>query len=356
MGIATLVAVCSCTGDTAVTGPAYDVAATLSKNSEPEKKDKDRNVLPIGRFTSKHDRCKDRAYDTFDFWVGRWDVYVDGLTSVVGTNVVTKDVDGCVIEEHWSDSDGIRGRSLNAYDASTGTWSQLWMDQTGGALQLSGTGGAGMMQMAGTHQTSRFDPTLQTDRITWTRMARDRVRQVGELSTAGGPFSELYSLNYVGVHRETSIAPSLFEFCSSPVRPRFHSFDFLLGEWTVRGEGKETLKTTVSTDLGGCLVEERMRGQGGYEAVAYSGFRSATFVWNWMFMDSQGVQIQLSGPSTLAGTNMILTGRRLDRDGHMVDVQVEWIATDVNTVEQRWSFSTDGGATWSVPEVVTMTH
>ncbi|MEP7381227.1 MAG: hypothetical protein ABI910_06035 [Gemmatimonadota bacterium] len=342
--------------DTAVTSSTSGATARLARSAESEGTDKDRYVLPIGRFTSKHDGCKGRAYDAFDFWVGHWDVYLPGVTSVVGTNVVTKAVDGCVIEEHWSDSDGVRGRSLNAYDASTGTWSQLWMDQTGGALQLAGTGDAGMMQMAGTHQTNRLDPTLQTDRITWTLQARDRIQQVGELSTAGGPFTELYTLTYAGVHRETPFAPSPLDFCGSPARPRFHSFDFLVGHWTVRGEGKETLKTRVSTDLSGCLVEERMRGPGGYEAVAYSGFRSATFVWNWMFMDSQGVQINLSGPSTLSGTNMILSGRRLDRDGHMVDVQVEWIATAANTVEQRWSFSTDGGTTWSAPNVVTMTQ
>jgi hypothetical protein len=356
-GTATLLTMFGCAGaESPITNPLVDESAQFSRDSHDDRDDDDRNVLPIGRFTSRHDKCKGRDYDAFDFWVGKWDVYPEGSTTLAGTNVVTKDVDGCVVEEHWTDAAGLRGRSLNAYDASTQTWNQLWMDQTGGALQLGGTGGRGMMQMEGTHQTNRFDPTLQTDRITWTSTGRNRVRQVGELSTAGGPFTTLYDLNYFGVHRATTITPSTFDFCGSPARPRFHAFDFLLGSWQVRGEGRETLRTTVSTDLSGCLVEERMRGPGGYEAVAYSGFRTATFVWNWMFVDSRGVQLQLSGPATLTGTNMILTGRRTDRNGAVVDVRVEWAVVDAATVEQRWSFSTDAGASWSAPTVLKMTH
>ncbi len=316
----------------------------------------DSAALPLLRFAHHgSQRCASAPYRAFDFWVGSWDVYVTDDTAFVGTNVITRATGGCTVEEHWIGADGVRGRSLNAYDASTRTWSQLWMDATGGALLLDGTAGRSTMVLAGTHATNRFDPTPQTDRISWSVTGRQRVRQVGELSVDGGPFNVLYDLTYRGVRTPRAIEPAPSAFCASPARVRYHAFDFLLGSWTVEAASLGvTLQSTVRTDVGGCLVEERMTGPHGYSAVAYSGFRSSTFTWNWMFVDSRGIRILLSGPATLTGTNMILTGTQSDRDGQTVNIRAEWAVVDANTVEQRWEFSKDGGATWTTPTVVTM--
>ncbi len=352
-----LVLLGACEALEVATPSARDLHATASLGSQDEEDDDEASILPLSRFTSRENRraCEGRGYGDFDFWRGRWNVTNWGETDIAGTNVVTSAQDGCALEEHWSDLQGVRGRSLNAFDATTDTWHQLWMDQSGGALELGGSGGGGRMQMAGTHPTSRVDPTPFTDRITWTRADDQRVRQLGESSVDGGPFTTIYDLSYQSVRREAPIAPSPLEFCSSPARPRYHAFDFMLGEWSVRRDGiPSKLRSNVSTDLGGCLVEERIRGPRGYEAVAYSGFRSVTFVWNWMFMDNRGVQLLLSGPATLTGTSMTLSGKKRDQHGTVVDVRVDWISTDPSTVEQRWSFSSDGGATWTVPEVVVM--
>ncbi len=340
--------------------PVVDAVVSASNSGRRSgQDDDDRGILPLSRFANgDHDAaCDASAFRAFDFWVGRWHVTASGRSELAGTNLVTKTLDGCAIEEHWSDTAGVRGRSLNSFDSNTRTWSQLWMDQTGGALELSGRGNDHRMQLAGTHPTSRFDATPFTDRITWTAVGRNRLRQVGEASINGGAFSTVYDLTYSAVRNATTIAPSTLEFCASPARPRFHAFDFMLGDWTIRRSGSSSkIRSSVSTDLGGCLVEERLSGPGGYEAVAYSGFRSATFVWNWMFMDNRGVQLLLSGPATLTGNTMTLAGRKTDRRGRVVDVRVEWISMDANTVEQRWVFSTDGGITWSAPEVVVMSR
>ena len=40
--------------------------------------------------------------------------------------------------------------------------------------------------------------------------------------------------------------------------------------------------------------------------------------------------------------------------GRIVDVRLDWISTGATTVEQHWSFSTDGGVTWSTPDVLVM--
>ena len=328
--------------------------AALARDAQSVARDE---MSPLGRFARREDdKCRGRAYNAFDFWVGKWNATTTGTPAVVGTNVITKETDDCTIEEHWTDAAGNRGRSLNAYDASTGRWYQLWMAQSGGGLQFDGTSGNRSMQLAGTHQTSRNDPTLITDRATWTATGRNTVRQLGELSTAGGPFSTAYDITYLRAEVPNAITPSELEVCSSPARPRYHAFDFVLGNWTLRTPTVPLAATsTIGTDLHGCLVEERITGADGYKAVAYSGFRPATFVWNWMFMDNHGVQLRLSGPATLSGTNMILTGQRSDHAGVAVDVRAEWIVVDATTVEQRWTFSSDHGTTWSAPFVVTMT-
>ena len=314
-------------------------------------------ILPLGRFVRQDDsKCRGREYNAFDFWVGKWNATAAGAPDIVGTNVITKETDGCTVEEHWIDAQGLRGRSLNAYDATTARWYQLWMEQSGGGLQFDGTSGTRSMQLAGTHQTSRSDPTPVTDRATWTATGRNTVRQLGEIASASGRFTTVYDISYLRVDAPKYSTPSETVVCSSPARPRYHAFDFILGNWTLKTSAIPlTANSSVSSDLNGCLIEERITGSDGYKAVAYSGFRPTTFVWNWMFMDNRGVQLRLSGPATLTGTNMILTGKRTDRSGAVVDVRAEWVMLDATTVEQRWSFSTDGGAVWSVPVVVTMT-
>src|SRR5215470_6278065 len=44
--------------------------------------------------------CIAPEYHQFDFWVGNWDVKVPGGT-VVGTNRITREYGGCVLQEHW---------------------------------------------------------------------------------------------------------------------------------------------------------------------------------------------------------------------------------------------------------------
>ncbi|MEO7360494.1 MAG: hypothetical protein ABI120_09190 [Gemmatimonadaceae bacterium] len=356
--LALLIVATACDAPRAM-APSPSPDAQLSRLGRDDHESDDKHlVLPLGRFSAdEDDSCKGVPYRAFDFWRGSWNAVETGTTNLVGTNVITATLKGCTIEEHWIGADGNRGRSLNAYDASTREWNQLWMDQTGGALVFAGTGLPRGMSMDGTHRRNRLDPTLLMDRVTWTALSSSSVRQVGLLSTAGGPFEPVYDITYNKTSLPASITPSGMEFCSAPTRPRFHAFDFLLGQWTVRSPAsRKAMTSVVSTDLGGCLVEERMHGPGGYEAVAYSGFRSATFVWNWMFMDNQGVQLRLSGPATLTGTNMIMLGTRTDQHGVMTNVRVEWVMTDASTVEQRWSFSIDAGATWTTPSIVTMTR
>src|SRR5918996_1555494 len=44
--------------------------------------------------------CAAPEYRQFDFWLGDWNVY-NPAGALVGTNRVTREFDGCVLQEHW---------------------------------------------------------------------------------------------------------------------------------------------------------------------------------------------------------------------------------------------------------------
>ena len=85
----------------------------------------------------------------FDFWLGTWDVF-GPQGRQVGTNTITALFGGTVLMEDWSGAGGIRGRSLNSWDANRRSWHQTWMDSTGSTLLLDGGLIDGVMVMQGT--------------------------------------------------------------------------------------------------------------------------------------------------------------------------------------------------------------
>jgi hypothetical protein len=89
------------------------------------------------------------AHD-FDFWVGDWECR-DPDGKLDGTNRITLECGGRVLQEHWADTGGGVGTSLNIWDPVAGTWHQTWVDQYGTLLQLDGgLDEAGRMVMRGT--------------------------------------------------------------------------------------------------------------------------------------------------------------------------------------------------------------
>src|SRR5262245_41018266 len=74
--------------------------------------------------------CSTPEHRQFDFWVGDWNVK-DPQGAQAGTNLITREFDGCVIQEHWVGSRGMRGSSFNIYSPATKTWHQSWVDSNG---------------------------------------------------------------------------------------------------------------------------------------------------------------------------------------------------------------------------------
>lgn len=128
--------------------------------------------------------CSAPAHRAFDFWLGTWDVYNPAGT-LVGRNVITARNNGCTLHESYTTPGGYSGQSINAYDATRDRWHQTWSDN-GGLLLLieGGAPEAGVMRMEGTRLGQGGQQVME--RITWTRLDADRVRQHWESSTDGG--------------------------------------------------------------------------------------------------------------------------------------------------------------------------
>lgn len=132
--------------------------------------------------------CSDsEPYSQLDFWVGEWEVYVDG--ALVGHNRIEKALDGCVVFEHWTARDGSEGKSLFFVDYDR-RWVQVWVTE-----QALAPGGVkekvmvddppeGSVRFQGVVRHQASDPWL--DRTTLTPLENGQVRQLIEVSEDGG--------------------------------------------------------------------------------------------------------------------------------------------------------------------------
>lgn len=141
--------------------------------------------------------CQDVEHRQFDFWVGRWDVFVPSGKRA-GENRIEVIADGCALLEQWTGTRGVTGKSLNIYDASDRRWHQTWVDSGGTLLMLTGgfVEGRMVMSMSGP-SPSDASKTLQ-QRITWTPSGDGSVHQLWESSADDGrTWTVLFDGHYV---------------------------------------------------------------------------------------------------------------------------------------------------------------
>jgi hypothetical protein len=126
----------------------------------------------------------DSAYRALDFWIGEWDVYMNGAR--VGRNSIRTVVKGCAIEEHWEDASGGVGMSLFYIEAMSGRWKQVWVTDFPRAMKEK------IMVARYPDGGVRFQGEVFTprgrvmDRTTLTPQPSGYVRQLIEVSTDGG--------------------------------------------------------------------------------------------------------------------------------------------------------------------------
>lgn len=127
--------------------------------------------------------CTGAEYRQFDFWLGDWTVAGPKGTPA-GTNRITLEHDGCVLAEHWNGAKGGTGSSFNVYDAADKHWHQVWVDNQGSILQLSGGIVDGKMILEGPGVGPKGEAVV--NRIAWEKLADGRVRQTWTVSSDGG--------------------------------------------------------------------------------------------------------------------------------------------------------------------------
>src|SRR5512141_670707 len=81
--------------------------------------------------------CEGVEHRQFDFWIGRWDVFLPSGKKA-GENRIEAIADGCALLEQWSGSGGFNGKSLSIYDGGDQRWHQTWVDNGGTLLVLAG--------------------------------------------------------------------------------------------------------------------------------------------------------------------------------------------------------------------------
>jgi hypothetical protein len=244
---------------------------------------------------------------------------------------------------------GFVGRSMNSFDPLTGRWHQHWSDNTGVVLDLAGAPTAAGMLLEGTRPTPAGGTIF--DRIEWTPLSSTEVRQLWQFTNSGGPVTVQFDGLY---HKRTrvSLDPEVpTTACQDPAFPAPRQFDFTLGQWKVELSGPlaeddqgGSLRSTISTDLSGCLVEEKLTGPDGYEARVFSNGRRRTGQWFRTYVDNRGLRVFLTGQQE--GGNMMFTGQLPTRGTSTADVRVTWRQLPKGRFSQDWQVTRDGGATW----------
>lgn len=139
------------------------------------------------------------GFERLDFWVGEWNVFVG--EQQVGTNRISKILDGCAVAEEWRSAGGGEGRSLFYYLPWSGEWKQVWVTaratRTGGVKEktlIDELEGGGVRFQG---RLPDADGVLWYDRTTLTPLPDGTVRQVIEISRDGETWETTFDAVYV---------------------------------------------------------------------------------------------------------------------------------------------------------------
>lgn len=160
--------------------------------------------------------CKIAHAQDFDFWLGRWEVRTaDG--TLAGYNHIHPILDGCTIQEDYRTGDGkYIGRSLNRFDPASQAWRQVWVDNGGMWLSLSGGLQGEAMVLRGEYLQRRdakgalLDKARSTlQEIRWTLLPDKRVQQRWRSSTDGGQsWTTLFDGFYTRIEAIPTLKPN----------------------------------------------------------------------------------------------------------------------------------------------------
>jgi hypothetical protein len=180
-------------------------AAMRAGFNQPAQLDQDEDLVSLRsdvRFAAlrKHaernaNPCGDPDFRQFDFWVGEWEVFVQGQQ--IASSSIQNILNGCVILENWNPRNGSGGKSFNYFDPQVKKWRQDWVaGQPGSAVHFIGERKAANMVMESDSTDAGGTRTLT--RMTWFHLGPDTVRQLWEQSTDNG---KTWSVAFDGEYR-----------------------------------------------------------------------------------------------------------------------------------------------------------
>lgn len=139
--------------------------------------------------------CSSPHSSEFDFWLGDWDL--TWADSGRGSNTITKELDGCVVQENFTSlySLPLRGASVSVFNPNTGKWHQTWVDNQGNYLDFTGEFQEGMMILSREARPAGKPAFLQ--RMVWFDIVADSLKWNWERSDDGGKtWKVLWAIDY----------------------------------------------------------------------------------------------------------------------------------------------------------------
>ena len=140
--------------------------------------------------------ASDPVYRFFDFWIGEWEAF--GPKGKGGDSKISVILDSCVILEEWTSmQQGYAGKSFNTYNKATKMWQQTWVDNKGGMTEYNNSVWEKDKMIVTTDNRQLPNGSWLTQRMTFTKLSEDKVRQHGENSTDGGKtWTTTFDLEY----------------------------------------------------------------------------------------------------------------------------------------------------------------
>lgn len=285
--------------------------------------------------------CQDDArHRQFDFWVGDWNVTAqNGATGA--TNQIRAELDGCLVSENWTAANGIRGRSINAFDRDLGQWHQTWVSaQPGGHLRMAGGLEADTMILRG----ERITPSgfHWFDEYRWYVLPTGQVIQAWKFDSPSQNIHQQGALTYTRAPSVTP-RPETPTVACHPGGPAQNArqLDFFHGEWTVAAEHGPALGTaSITSGLSGCLTEENYRTDKGFAATSFFYWDPVNRAWWRTYIDSEGARVELRGG--LVDGSLVLTGTEPGPGGRSLRVRMTLEPVSAGVVRQEWAVSEDG--------------
>lgn len=120
----------------------------------------------------------------------------------VGDSSVQLILKDCVVFENWTSKLGREGKSFNKYDPANKYWQQYWVADNGSTTLYTGNLQNGEMRYHAEQPMANGGKMMQ--KLTFSRVAVDKVRQFQQFSTDGGKtWTTGYDFLYVRKSRST---------------------------------------------------------------------------------------------------------------------------------------------------------